>query len=898
MTPAGAALSYGVSGSFSTGGSLFLLSGAMPGSFSMSGGVTDDGLGNIAWGGAVGGTIDYTSGEIRFTRNYGSGGYTVTYTPAAPAFEHAHSTSREVTAENRGYTWIFNLQPIPAPGTVEMTYMVAGRWITLVDDSKGGISGSDPAFGSGSVSYTTGTVALTTGALPDVGSAILAAWGSRVHYEIKAGASADIETAGVRKTITLPQASVVPESLTVAWLQGGVEKTATCTAQGVVSGNGLAGVFRPETSVVELLFTAAPDPDCNLVANYQWRDPADPEVPAQITGTAAIDGNGFALGRAIAPGSLSLNCPYKVAPQIGFAGASAVAGSLRLLDDGAGHLVVAPGEVIGPHNTAMSGQAGTIDYATGLCSLTVLTDVDVDIFISTPGISRAGGSTAPTASWYVEPNGSATPTGAVTFAIDNTAAAAATLVSADPFIVPMSSGITVDLTQTIIREIVPGSILFQAFGKRYIERNGTVYTDLNANTGAGLAVGTINYSNGQVLLTHWPSNTAYAAAIDACLTRYGDWSASALAIRAPLAPLRPSSMSIFVTDTEGTLHSATSDAAGVVSGDGITGAINYETGVIQLAFGEVVADAYVGFAVDPSTARYNAVAYSYLPLDASVIGIDPVRLPSDGRVPIFRAGGFVVLGHTGEIGPLTVSDGQTVNCGRVRLSRVRVLDANNQAINTGYSVNLDAGTVSFTDVSSYAQPVMVEHRIEDMAMVSDVQINGDIQFTRQISHAYPVGSVLSSALVTGDLRARLTEVFDQQTWSNVWADEAIGSAASASFNEAAYPIAVSNAGTVTERWAVVFTNTTAFQVIGEHVGVIATGNTSADCAPLNPATSRPYFTLPAAGWGLGWSAGNVLRFNTVGAFFPIWVIRTIQQGQESVTDDSFTLLVRGDVDRP
>jgi hypothetical protein len=82
------------------------------------------------------------------------------------------------------------------------------------------------------------------------------------------------------------------------------------------------------------------------------------------------------------------------------------------------------------------------------------------------------------------------------------------------------------------------------------------------------------------------------------------------------------------------------------------------------------------------------------------------------------------------------------------------------------------------------------------------------------------------------------------------------------------------------------------------VGVIALGNTSTDCAPLNPATGSPYFTLPALGWGNGWAAGNVLRFNTIGAQFPVWIVRTVQQGPETVTDDAFTLLIRGDVDTP
>ena len=42
----------------------------------------------------------------------------------------------------------------------------------------------------------------------------------------------------------------------------------------------------------------------------------------------------------------------------------------------------------------------------------------------------------------------------------------------------------------------------------------------------------------------------------------------------------------------------------------------------------------------------------------------------------------------------------------------------------------------------------------------------------------------------------------------------------------------------------------------------------------------------------------MLRFNTTGSLFPVWVVRTIQQGPETVTNDAFTLLVRGDVDRP
>ena len=117
-------------------------------------------------------------------------------------------------------------------------------------------------------------------------------------------------------------------------------------------------------------------------------------------------------------------------------------------------------------------------------------------------------------------------------------------------------------------------------------------------------------------------------------------------------------------------------------------------------------------------------------------------------------------------------------------------------------------------------------------------------------------------------------------------------------NLISHPIEVTNDGAVTERWALVFTNTTAFRLIGEHVGVIAEGNTAADFSPLNPFTGQPYFTIRAAAWGGGWSTGNVVRINTVGALHPVGVARTTQQGDATLNDDSFTLVVMGDRDNP
>ena len=227
-------------------------------------------------------------------------------------------------------------------------------------------------------------------------------------------------------------------------------------------------------------------------------------------------------------------------------------------------------------------------------------------------------------------------------------------------------------------------------------------------------------------------------------------------------------------------------------------------------------------------------------------------------------------------------------------------DRAGKAVYTGYTVDLDTGKVLFTDVSVMELPVRIEHRIEDMVLANDVQISGQISFTRRISHDYPVaGTYVSSALEFGDRKARVQTVFDQQTWDGVtWTDAPVGNVAPATYNTALSPILVTNQGASTERFALRFTSTQNFEVIGEHVGFIATGNINSVCAPINPATGVPYFTINPAGWGIGWAIGNIVRINTVGALAPVWVVRTTQASVEAGIDYSFDILARGDVDRP
>ena len=303
--------------------------------------------------------------------------------------------------------------------------------------------------------------------------------------------------------------------------------------------------------------------------------------------------------------------------------------------------------------------------------------------------------------------------------------------------------------------------------------------------------------------------------------------------------------------------------------------------------------------VDTLTAAVVPSALTTIDSADLVLGFRPGLLTKslDGREPIFEAGRFAVVGKNVQI---TVTGTGSYSVGETLVKRVKVLDAAGNRITTGWTANLDTGEVTVSSVAGWGLPAKIVARIEDMAMVSSVNTGaGTITLGKDLIHSYPAGSSVSAALVLGNASAKISVFFDQQSWTNEWSDELIGNAVSgAEFNRAGYPIVMTNAGAITERWRIQFTSPSAYTVTGESVGQIATGTTGADCAPVNPATGQPYFTIPAGGWGLGWSAGNVIRMNTIGAAPPCWLIRCVQQSAETLDPSTFEIALRGGVNRP
>ncbi|MFC7459798.1 hypothetical protein [Hydrogenophaga defluvii] len=904
------------------GGSYYFSRGIKPGTLVVSKGATvmatDDGSGLVvptAAGAASGfdyaGAVDYASGAVTGLVTFVSDSIGFSALPATEVSQPARTKEIEITLGNRGTVYSEVLNPLPNPGSVIVDYRALGKWYRLRDDGTGAVSGNDPTYGTGTVDYVTGALVFTLGALPDVESSIPISWGSTVDYVIRAGATQDTGSAtSFRQSLTLTHLPIEPSSLELQFISGGTAYTATANGSGVFSGNGVTGTVDHSTGAVEITYTTRkPDVASIVTADYNQQLEDNPAAPVNVANEVfdiELDvpkSLGFAPVRT---GSFRMRLPATATTDYGL-----VSGQVQVFDDGFGqikttanHFGASPAGGVSFY-TKSNVVVGTIDYATGVVELTTL-DVTVggQYYTVENGISIVGWQTAEYPAAIND-----TLTGEAFYV--NTGGSSVQTARTDEFSTA-DDPIFVDLTATVAQPIVPGSVLFTLTGNssaQFFDRNGVLYTALNPANGSATVAGSIDYETGRAYLTNGHNvgmvgSTPVSIAVNACLTQIGQFTTVDAFFRTAGSPLRPGSLYIQATTIDGALLSATADANGVISGTKVRGEVVQDMGVVRVEFGEVVAGEWVPTPVFPNTLRYSAVVLSNLPLNADILGLDPVRLPSDGRVPIYRPADVVVIHHT-DSEELTnpVGAGASYGVGRTDLAELWLIDADGERVpTTKYTVNLAAGSVTMAadlDLTGYTQPLTARHRIEEMQLLSDVQINGTLGLTAALSREFPMGSLVSSALLFGDMQASVPVLFDLATFTT-WSDTP-GSGATAQYNDVDYPIEVLNNGAQTDRWRIHFltgnpsSGTANFQVISENLGVIATGNTGTDCAPVNLLTGEPYFVIRADGWGLGWSVGNQLRFNTQAAAAPIWVARTVLPGA-TLAGDSVSISLRGDAD--
>lgn len=861
------------------------------------GDLSDDSLGHLS-GFNSSGTVDYDAGYFSAPRLRRIG-----YIPAAPVQQPPHTRAIAITLATQGTVYSEVCNPIPAPGSLMVDYRALGRWYRLQDDGTGKLADLDDntAIGSGSISFVDGSLVVTLGALPDVGSSLLLSWASPAHYERLSVSTPTIDPPKITGTLAADAAdnAVVPGSVSVIW---GAGRTCTDDSHGNLTGSG-TGSINYVTRAFILTPTSLPAP--NTV--FQWAyNQAPPGATSPQTITATNNGGVLTVsgigGGNLQPGSVSLQIVGQTATYL-------------LSDDGQGNLsagsVDQKSQGAGANSYLGTTITGTINYSTGEATINPPQIQSISSTWSGPYAGGIGGWTKTTTN-LIGAFGSST-----VIAKFANAGAAFTAKTDQATLTTL----TIDITPYTANSVVPASLLFSTAGRQYYDKNGTLYDQFDPTTGSGVVAGSVDYAQGEATLTEWVAASSPAITLQAGLTKFGDFWVYESSFRTPGSPLRPASLYIQISTADGRLLTGTADQNGTITGPEMAGTVQQDMGVVDVKYGLMVADSsltadekaepwydpadVVGGQIFkptkcmPETLRFSCVVLTQLPLDPTLLGLDPVRLPKDGRVPIYRPGDVVVLLNTQDDAAATLSAGQTIALSRNDIAVFSILDANGKRLDPSlYTVDLAAGSVTMAsplDLSAYTAPFKLRHRREEMNLIGGTQIDGTLELSSPTQYDHDAGSYIASALLFGDMQANYTGLFDQQTWTGVWSDTLIGSAANSTYDDLNHPIEVLNNGAVTERWRINFTSATAFQVVGENLGIIATGDTSTDVSVVNSLTGQPYFVLRAAGWGLGWAAGNQLRFNTRGATAPVWVARTILAGA-TVTGDSFSIERRGDVD--
>lgn len=850
------------------------------------------------------GSIKYDLGQITWydNANWGQKNITGSYKPAT-AVTRIAQTDYQIVDDNAGYSYIRELGAEPVPTTLTVSYQVNNRVYVVHDNGRGSLVDS---AGNGRGSLRGKTVLLSTEAIPDAGSYIIYSFGT------------DLNTVKYSAQSLEPAYHVIPLNgtpsgdIAITW----GDKTATAS-DGVVTGDATGKVVGDKLYFAPTLSLAV-DTKVNLTYDLLSETSLKP-----VTGKAVVNESGNLQISAITTDAFTSG-------EINVRIADALV-SLKF-----NTTAITKAEVLrGVRNNKITGGLqdgnGAFEVWTADNSYTVnIISSAVDVSAKTITTEISVTKVVAGVEVLTRPNVSPifkTWSKVVSMNFDGAvlSGSARTSASGTPTTLEhIVKTMFINLPKTVDSPILSGSIAAIAMDSNITDKAGLVFSNK-------LQIGTVDYNSGIVTLEQWNDKTLNSVLLRSMTRENDPVPLSNIIFRTPVAPLKKSSLTINCTLADGTELRLQTNEQGQITGHKFAhGSVEFKTGVVSLYFYEklkvaenpninkepwydvdaIYTEAQTGTLqlinrpvyVKPDSIRYNAIAYTYLPLNADIVGLDPVRLPTDGRVQFVRAGDSVAITElkTKELATAAVND--VINLGFERLSDVTVVDSNNVRVDkTMIDADLDAGILTLNSSFSsanYAPPFTVKYRIMDLAQVLETDISGRVTLSTTVTHDYTTNAVFSSMLLAGDLQARASNVFSQKAWNGVWSNQLIGDSITSQLLLTDNPIVVTNRDSLQERWALIFTSATEFRIVGEIVGEIGKGSTTSDTSPINPVTGYPYFTIRAASWGAGWSAGNVVRFNTAAAKHPIWLGNAIQQHQINRLDNyDFAVGFHANVDR-
>ena len=359
VTAADGTISYSTAVAITSTTALSLGAAVTPGTLTITIGAVTllESNGQIFEGATAVGLVDYALGIVTFaglSASY-SGTKVVAFKPAAAPLSLPFSAQRPVTQETRSRNYIATLVPTPAPGGVTVAYRANARWYELRDTGGGVLKGGDSSFGAGTVNYNTGSVSITTGALPDANSQIIFSWGAPTNYTQRSALT--VLPASVVLAVT--QGPIEPGSVSITWNDGSA-RTATDNSNGALTGSATGRVYYA-TGIIELVPTLLPAGGQEYTVAYSQQNASAVKNESFVGVARGGDTTVTITGAspAMKPGTVSIVWPVALAPgvpAVGTVGPTqyAAPATSNGRDNGSGSMVDSLGRVL-----------GTVNYSTG-----------------------------------------------------------------------------------------------------------------------------------------------------------------------------------------------------------------------------------------------------------------------------------------------------------------------------------------------------------------------------------------------------------------------------------------------------------------------------------------------------------------------------------------------------
>ncbi len=218
-----------------------------------------------------------------------------------------------------------------------------------------------------------------------------------------------------------------------------------------------------------------------------------------------------------------------------------------------------------------------------------------------------------------------------------------------------------------------------------------------------------------------------------------------------------------------------------------------------------------------------------------------------------------------------------------------IVDVEDASLATGAADEIfrDGDTIRITnkDTPSSGTGTEEEHVISGAPSVSSLEVT--ITIVGTLANAYNTddntyGTRIMSVVEPSDIVSAFDSVVDT-------------TAGDGTFDEVTSPIVLDNIGTIDQTVTLTFTDGTNFTAASNVAGVSLTGGAkTSDYLPDNPDVSKPYFTVPTAGFAGTWASGDTLVFHTSPAAAAIWQKRVVPAGAASLTGNKAVVVFSGE----